>query len=337
MKVPDLSQRTDSLRSYLESLVKDFLFDELSPQYLKSRGMEFLEGVPLPFEARDMVAFREGGLDVSKLADNMAVTIGANVRFPHVRAYVRFFAKYFDEKLIGVLCAKASENLAKREFRRSCAYSRAALLLDGESEQAMFSYACCCREWYLSMEDEDFEELIAILKKEASDYFEYTVMAHPDFAPAYYYLGFVYLNAGQYAKADIVWKRFLALCDPSKDEAAEIKEQLEKLAEPVKIEAGINKLLSGQIREGLEALEPYADSPYSNWWPLHYYLASAYMELGHAPEAIEGFRRVLQLEPSNLDSIKALADIYASLGDPVNEEKYRKKYAIVEENLKGQK
>jgi tetratricopeptide (TPR) repeat protein len=212
-------------------------------------------------------------------------------------------------------------------------YFRAAMLLDPEDKMAVFGYACACRQWYLSLEGDDEQELVAILKSEAKEYFEWTTELYPDFAGAWYYLGFAWLNEGQYTRAQLIWKRFIALSESEKDSAEykEIEERLEELKEPVNIERGVNELYAGRFEAGLKILEPYTQTKYNSWWPLHFYLAGAYLELGYTDEAIEGYRKVLELSPSNADAMRMLAKVYAQTGDADMAEKYERKAGIVSE------
>ena len=381
LKAPDFRKREDKLSGWLDGEVRTFLFDSFSDDYCTRTGMEFLRGVDIPIKPGDLAAFRgEGGLPVTDLADNMALVIGANTQFKYRDAYISYLALYFNEKLVDVLVQKGAEELRAQHYRKSCIYFRAALLLDSQHREALFGYACCCREWYLSMEGEDQQELIGILKKESTEYFEHVTRVWPDYAAAYYFLGYAYVNAGQYKKAELAWKKFLKLSDASTgsasvggtesakvpepstvpessavpgpstgpesvegtdpsttpaqvpDEIAEIRERIASLADPVKIEEGIQALVAGHLEDGLRILERYVGTQYDNWWPLHYYLASAYRELGFFDEAIEGFKRVLALQPSHEESCECLADLYAADGDAENSEKYRRKAEIIRRN-----
>ncbi len=307
------------------------LFDELSENWLARSGMSFLRGVPIPLRAADLVAFeREGSLDLTHLADNMALVLGVNPKIAHAGAYMRSLRTAFSEKLVDVLTSKGSNFLVNEQYRSACAYFRAALMLDDGDQKAMFGYACCCREWYLSLEGEDdADDLIRTLKAESTEYLEKTTDAYPLFGAAWYFLGYAYLNEGLYTKASFVWKRFLELADPKGEEAEEIRGRVESLKEPVRIEAGINHLLAGRLEQGLRILEPYVDSEYKDWWPLHFYLASAYRALGHPEEAVEGFTKVLSLSPSHADSMQALSELYRELGNEAMAEKYAKKYELV--------
>lgn len=349
IKAPDFRKREDRLRPWLDGELRTFLFDRFSAEYCRRTGTDFLRGVDIPFKAGDLSAFREeGGLAVTDIADNMASVIGADTHFVHRDAYIAYMAKYFNEKLTEVLAHKGASELAAERFRRAAVYFRAALLLDSQHRDAMFGYACCCRQWYLSLEGEDEEELISVLKADASEYYEHTVRIYPDHAASHYFLGYVYANAGQYRKAQIVWKKFLSLAKaggdaqqrdaapPKNEEVKEIEERLASLEDPVKIEAGIADLAAGRYEEGLRALEPYTGTSYGEWWPLHYYLANAYEELGFGDEASEGFRKVLALNPSHEESCRRLAELCEAAGDAEGAAKYSAKAELIARNSRGE-
>lgn len=331
---PVFATREDKLCKYLESNSKDFLFDEFSEDYLEEKGLDFLKGIAVPFRASDMVDLNSKGIDPSSIVDNMAMVIGSNTKFPYANQYMKFMAVFFNEHLIDVYCSNGANELVSQNFRIACAYYRMALILDEKNLMAMFGYACTCREWYLSLEGEDdVAELITILKAEATEYYEWLIIEHPEFAPAYYYLGFAYLNAALYSKAQFIWNRFIELSeDETKPEVQEIKTRVDELTDPAKIEEGVNKLTTGDIEGGLKILEPYVDSQYGTWWPLHFYLAAAYRELGHIEEAIEGFKKVLSLDASNYDACQALSELFEELNDEQNHTKYAKKCEIILQN-----
>ncbi len=157
MAVPELKKRRDPLKQYLGSEIKGLIFAELSEEFCIGAGMGFMIGVPVPFSPEDLAKTQsEGGVDISRLSDNMALVCGADPAFKYRDAYLEFLEKFFERgKLTQVLLSRAYERLEKRAYRRACVYSRAALLLAGEERDALFAYACCCREWYLSREGDD--------------------------------------------------------------------------------------------------------------------------------------------------------------------------------------
>ncbi|MDR2296070.1 MAG: tetratricopeptide repeat protein, partial [Clostridiales Family XIII bacterium] len=191
---------------------------------------------------------------------------------------------------------------------------------------AMYGYARVCRAMYLASEDGEY---IGRFKAEALEYFELTTEAHPRFPMAYYYLGYAYLNMGLYQKALLTWNGYLDHSTHPKDRR-EIKERIRQLADPLEIERGYNAVLAGRFAEGIAALEPYLSSRYGDWWPLYYYLGAAYAGKERGAEAVDMFKRALRLNPSHVESMKELADIYEVDGAPELAAKYRAKAALIE-------
>jgi len=328
---PDLKERKDRVAPYLKELAASFLFDSFSEDFLKREGLDFMIGVPIPLAQEDLAAFAENGLPVVRLADNMALLCGADPQFPSAGSYLRYLARFFDEKLVDVLVEMGGRHLRDADHAKSAAYFRSALLLESSHQKALFGYACACREWYLSLDAETHAAQMQAFKDESTEFFEWCQTLYPEFGAAYYFLGYAYLNLGLYTKAKLTWDRFLALT-PEEEERQEIEDRLDQLKDPVRIEEGINLLLSGKLRDGLAILETYVHSEYRNWWPLHYYLASAYQALAYVDEAIEGFHKVLELSPSHIDSTRQLAELYALKDDGEKAEKYRRKVEILQQN-----
>ena len=147
--------------------------------------------------------------------------------------------------------------------------------------------------------------------------------------------------------------------DKARKEAREdIEMRLAQLAEPVKIEEGYNMILTGKFEEGIKALKPYTEGKFAGWWPLWFYLGTAYRELakvsraefeaagegeaaedevtrGAYEEAAKNFKEVLKLDPSNKDAMNELVEIYKFLGNDQMVEKYTKKIAIITENAEA--
>ena len=214
------------------------------------------------------------------------------------------------------------------------------------------------------------EDMIGRYKAESMEAFEVATEKDPELADAYYYLGYAYLNMGLYMKTKLVWDKYMKLTaakgstgDAALDKAAkeareDITLRLKQLEEPIKIEEGYNLILTGKFDEGIKTLKPYTEGRYAAWWPLWFYLGSAYRELanmsrkeyedsgsgdassddttrGAYEEAAKYFTQVLKLDPSNRDAMKELAEIYRFLGNEQMADKYTKKIAIVEQNAEA--
>jgi tetratricopeptide (TPR) repeat protein len=220
---------------------------------------------------------------------------------------------------------KAKDAAERDSYDDACRLFRAALCVEPQDLAAMYGYARVCRVMYQASDDSAYT---ARFKAEALEYFELTTETHSRFPQAHYYLGYAYLNMGFYQKAQLTWKRYLEHSSHPKDRR-EIKERLRQLADPLEIERGYNAILAGRFEEGRVALEPYLESKYNDWWPLYYYLGVAYISAGNRDGAVDMFRRALALNPSHIESMNELADIYGADGDAALSEKYRGKAGLI--------
>jgi tetratricopeptide (TPR) repeat protein len=252
--------------------------------------------------------------------------MGAVPSFPHTGAYIAFLCRLMGKHAAEGLVKEAKDAAEREDYDEACIRFRAALCLEPGNLEAMYGYARVCRAMYLASEDGEY---IGRFKAEALEYFELTAEMHPRFPMAHYYLGYAYLNMGLYQKAHLTWKRYLEHSSHPKDRR-EIKERMRQLADPLEIERGYNAVLAGRFAEGRAVLEPYLNSKYSDWWPLYYYLGVAYISLERRDEAVDMFKRGLRLNPSHVESMRELADIYEAGGEDELSAKYRRKAALLE-------
>lgn len=323
----DVKVRPDRVGKYFKKYLKNFVFDEFSEAYLKSqRGLEFMKGVPIPLRKEDLQEFQGGsGLKILHISENMAWIMGADPKFKHTESYIQYMEKYFKAKIVEALVKEGRNAAEDSDFDNAAIHFRAALCINPKSLDSMYSYARACRELYLASNNEEY---IGRFKAEALEYFELTVEAHPRFAQSYYYLGYAYLNLGLYVKAQLTWEDFLAKSKNSKDKK-EIKQRLSQLIQPVEIEKGYNAVLAARWEEGVNILEPYLKTNFKEWWPMSYYLGIGYLNLGKNSDAIASFKRVLSINPSHVESMDELANLYGESKDKENEKKYRKKAELI--------
>ncbi|MBO5666316.1 MAG: tetratricopeptide repeat protein, partial [Firmicutes bacterium] len=240
-----------------------------------------------------------------------------------------------DQNIVEAVIRDGEQRAQEGAVEEALIYFRAALILDPKQKYARYDYGLATRQ--LADVESDDDAYRGAMKADSIEAFEQLSVDHPDFAPTYYYLGYIYLNMGLYTKARLVFELFMKLSEGAeedflKEQRTEIKERIQQLVEPEKIEAGINHILTGHPEFGIAALEPYVGGNYDQWWPLHYYLGIAYAELEQVDKAIERYLRVLQLNPSHAETMQELADLYDAKGDTVMGEKYRNKIKLVKEN-----
>lgn len=315
----------DRIGEFLVPHLKDFIFDELSESYLEKQGLtDIMKGVPIPLRKTEL-----NKITTLTIALNMAFVIGCDPNFQYRDNYIQYILKAFDKRFAQGLVADGVDGATKNDYDYACIQFRAAMLIDPENVDALYCYGRACKDAYELGEDEDF---IGRFKAESLEAFEKVTLKRPDFADAYYFLGYGYLNLGLYVKAKLTWDDFIKLSN-DEEKKKEIKERLDLLVEPVKIEEGYNLVLSGKFAEGIERLSMYTEGEYKDWWPLWYYLGTAYQGLEMPEEAIENYLKVLKLSPSNLEAMEELVRMYTVLGDSEKVEKYTKKMDVIKRNI----
>ena len=326
--------KNDRIVKYLDKYIKSFLFVEFSEEFMKKLKIDDIaKGIRVPLDPRDLKDFAGGeGVSATKIAENMIFVIGCNPNFKYVKAYKEYMSRFFKDGLKGDVLMAGVRFVEQKDYIRACIHFRAALVLDPNMMEAMYNYARICRELYMDC-DEDDEEQIGRFKAEFIDVLEQLTIDFPEFDQPFYFLGYAYLNMGLYEKAGLIWEKFLTICkDPQI--ISEITQRLGQINEPRKIEQGCNHVISGRYQEGLIALLQFQNSNYDTWWPLHFYLGIAYEELGNGEMAKTEYEKTLKLNAAQIEAMDGLIRIYTSEGNDKMVEKYTKKKAIVEENLK---
>lgn len=320
----------DRIGEYLIPHVEEFVFDELSDDYLKKAEIaDILTGVPVPIRKTSMA-----NLSTLVIAQNMAFIIGCDVNFKYRDNYIAYILRTFTTEFAKPLINEGVEAAAKNDFDYACICFRGALLIDPDSTDALYCYGRACKDSY---EVGEGEEYVGRYKAESLEAFEKLTLKKPDFDMGFYFLGYGYLNLGLYVKAKLTWETFMQLSE-NVEQKEEVQGWLDKLAEPVKIEEGYNHVLSGRYAEGLNILRSYEeDERFNTWWPLWYYLGAAHKALGDPLEAERCFKQVLKLSPSNLEAMQELLLIYELQGDQEKIEKFSRKIEIVKYNAEMDK
>ena len=341
------NKQEDRISKYLSAINHNMMFAELSSDYLERIGAaEILMGIPVPIRQTDEDS-DGGSVDAREIVFDMARIIGGDPMFVYADKYLDFIKHAAGEQAEPMLVAEGARSADAGNFEDACMLLRAALRIEPKSCAALYLYGRACKE--CQAEATEDEERAAMFKAEALDTFEILTIMHPEFAMGYYFLGYEYLNLGLYLKTKLTWQDFLKYSSGTELETQdmdddmlaglrdEIEGRLEELEEPIKIEEGCNKIMSGDYQGGREILEPFCETGYKDWWPLWHYLGSAEVALGHRERAEECFKEVLRLSPSNTDAMEELAAIYALSGDEEKAAKYRNKIKIVRSNLESER
>lgn len=327
-------KRPDRVGIYFKKYLDNFIFDEFSASFIKkSEGkLDFMKGVPIPLRKEDLEEFKsDNGLSMLIIAENMAWIIGIDPKFKYAEQYIEYMKANFGKKIDSYLSKEAKDAGELEKYDDSAIHFRASLCVHPDYLDSMYGYARSCRKLY---EESNDPEYIGKFKAEAFDYFELTTQIFPKFAQAYYYLGYMYLNMGLYSKAELTWKTFIQKSQNGKDRK-EVKERIKQIQVPLHIEQGYNHVIAGRWADGIEILEGYLQTDYKEWWPLSYYLGVAYANTGKKKDAIHRLEWVLKLNPSHVETMHELADIYEKSGSMDKVKKYRDKAKLIESGGHG--
>lgn len=341
------NQINDRIGQFLIGHLQNYIFDELSDNFLEKNGFTgILSGVPVPVRKDDMV-----DLSIKKICINMAFVMGCDVNFKYRDNYVSFILKNYGPDFGRYLLQEGIDGASKNDYDFACIMFRAALLIDTENVDAIYCYGRACSDAYARGGSEDF---VGAFKAEAIEAFEKTTLKRPDFREAYYYLAYAYMNLGLYIKAKLTFEEFKTLTervldnpdsgssmenpDELKKAVREADEWIKKLKDPVRIEEGYNMVISGRYREGIQILSQYTDrEEFNTFWPMWYYLGLAYREVGMPEMAEAAFISVLKYSTSNIDAMEELIEVYEFMGRDDMAEKYVKKIDLVRENAEKDK
>ena len=316
----------DRITKYLSMLNKGMLFDELSQDYLERAGVaDILSGVPVP-----VMPGEDGELSTLSIMLNMAKIIGGDQNYPYADQYLDYINFVTDDDPIPVLLSFGAKEADAGNFEVACMYFRAILAMQPKNLDALYLYGRACKGAY--EREEMTEDFVGNFKAESLEVFELLTMIHDDFDMGYYFLGYAYANMGLYTKAKLTWDTFMDLHEKQDELRDEIEERLNTLTQPMIIEQGCNKIMSGDYQGGKDILEPFMDGPYAQWWPLYYHLGIAEEALGNTKQAEERFKKALSFTPSNVEIMQELVKLYQATGDSENVRKYIKKIDIVQEN-----
>lgn len=327
----DLKERPDRIGRYLKKYLNNFVFAEFSEEFLRtSKASDIMRGVPVPLRKEDIRTFGGGeGVDIRILSENMTWVIGCDPHFKYTQNYCDFLLRMYNDKVIETILKQGRDAAEREEYDNACVHFRTCLCLKPDYLHAMYSYARVCRAMY---QNSNNKEYVGRFKAEALDFFELTSDTHPRHALSHYYLGYAYLNMGYYIKAELAWKDFMRYSRNGKDKK-EIRERLQQIHDPVTIEQGYTHIMAGRMEEGKRILEPYLDSRFNTWWPLHYYLGVAYKDTGDLEKAEERLLYALKKNPSHLESMEELADVFRMTDQPDRAQKYSKKAAVIRKQL----
>ncbi len=313
------------LNRYFTHMGEEYVFIELTPDYMKRIRIDFMRGVPLPVKRVYVENLSDNqGVEFSLFTMGMISIIGIDPEFEYASRYVKLLTHMNND--IANVAVNVGVGLAHTgRLEQAAVNFRAAQVIDPENTDALYNYMLVCRDLYRKSEDKQY---VTDFKEEVFECLIRLREIKPDMAMACYYLGYAYINMGRYFMAQQEWKEFLRLAR-SGPEIEEIKSRMADLENAVEIESGYRDIMDGRWQKGVSVLEAYLDTPYRAWWPLLYYLGVGYNRLGRYEEALIILKKAAAENPSSPEIAAELVITNEALNDEINAEKYRRKLAIL--------
>ncbi len=311
------------IEKYLKEQFDRIVFIELKKDADLKGKFEYIKGIPIPILVKELVkssdSLESNNISLTSMVKGMIYSIGIDSDLKYREIYTKFIYD-FDEHIedyIGYSGVKLAE---EKELIDAIIFFKALITINEDNVNGLYNYGKCCQDIARDMEDKD---KIMAYERESLECFEILIEKFPDFAPAYYYIGFHYANQKLFKKASLVWSKCLEL-DIDDEKKGEVLVQIDKIKNQVQYEEGYTYVLNNQPEKGLEKLKPLLDK-YSDWWNLLFFIGLAYRQQQNYKDAIDHFEKILTIKPTQVDTYNELGLCYSSLNNYSEAEKYFKK------------
>ena len=253
------------------------------------------------------------GLNSMSIADAMIYIIGIDPQFRYNDEYKKFLkaleknVKFDAKSYMGYMSRKYFEI---GEVTDALIYVKALITLYPDDIQGLYNYAIVCQELATQYQKDYDAKAMNDMLLEAGEKLEQVTNLDPNFALAYYHLGYHYYNQNQYIKAKVIWEEALKL-GLDEEFTAEVQDNLGKMYSKVEYEEGYTLVFQGKFEEGLEKLLPLEEK-YGDWWNLLFMIGLAYKNMGEMDKAKEYYEKILRMKLQQVDTLVELALCEAS-------------------------
>ncbi|KDR96030.1 TPR repeat-containing protein [Peptoclostridium litorale DSM 5388] len=252
------------------------------------------------------------GISVASIARGIIDIIGTDPSFRNNGEYKKMLSAMYQD--IGGYIEYSGVKMANEGKKTDAiVYFRALMELDEKNINGLYNYALLCQDVAFSCDSEKESKKRRDFLKEAKSYFEKLANEYPDFSKGIYNLAFFKYEEGEYEQAKNMWNESV---EAGLDEELEQRaiEMIGLCADKVKIEEGIELVISGESHAALETLLPLVNK-HAGDWKLLFFIGVAYRQLGEVQEAMMYFRDILLIDKDNVDTMVEMGLCKAMLGE----------------------
>lgn len=269
----------DYFRKYTENLAYLNLKD--------SSSNELLKDLDLPVYIDDMKTGIMTGqmqeeISLEKFLDGMIINIGVDPDFIHADEYKVILNKYITD----IARYTASKALASDDSDKSLLFLRGGYILNPENNYNSYLYARYLWPIAFNLEEENADEFV----KESLKILQDIIARDNDFAIAYYELGNIYKNLGEYIKARSYYNNALQKTD-SPEAMDEIRDKLAEINDNAEIEEALYFIGKSRYDDAIKKLTGLLSN--KKRADAYYYLGVAYQNIGQYDNSIMAFENAL--------------------------------------------
>lgn len=252
-----------------------------------SSSNELLKELDLPVYIDDMKTGIMTGqmqeeISLEKFLDGMIINIGVDPDFIHADEYKVILNKYITD----ISKYTASKALASDDSDKSLLFLRGGYILSPEDNYNSYLYARYLWPIAFSLEEENADEFV----KESLKILQDIIARDNDFAIAYYELGNIYKNLGEYIKARSYYNNALQKTD-SPEAMDEIRDKLTEINDNAEIEEALYFIGKSRYDDAIKKLTGLLSN--KKRADAYYYLGVAYQNIGQYDNSIMAFENAL--------------------------------------------
>lgn len=252
-----------------------------------SSSNELLKDLDLPVYIDDMKTGIMTGqmqeeISLEKFLDGMIINIGVDPDFIHADEYKVILNNYIPD----ISKYTASKALASDDSDKSLLFLRGGYILNPEDNYNSYLYARYLWPIAFNLEEENADEFV----KESLKILQDIIARDNNFAIAYYELGNIYKNLGEYIKARSYYNNALQKTD-SPEAMDEIRDKLTEINDNAEIEEALYFIGKSRYDDAIKKLTGLLSN--KKRADAYYYLGVAYQNIGQYDNSIMAFENAL--------------------------------------------